>query len=459
MRALAVAFALVLAATAPVSAQAPAPVAPPSPERIRAIEAERAERMRQLDSIGGEIRLSDDQVRRIEQEIETLRRDREEISRQLVRTAETVQRTEALVDAGEQRLLRLRQEETMLRHALASRRAVLAEVLGALQRLGRNPPPALVVEPRGTLEAVRSAILLGAVLPEMRGEVERVVADLERLARVRTAIDTEMARRRDDLAALAQNRTRLDLLMDSKRRAETTSAEDLARTRARAEQLARDARSLRDLVTAIERDVAAARRAAEDAARADRERATAEREAEESRQAALLRRAPEPAQRTLAALPNAGRIQPAIAFERTRGLLPLPVSGEIVRGFGDDDAVGGSARGLSLATRPNATVTSPSDGWIVYAGPFRSYGHIIIVNVGQGHHVLLAGMERVTVDTGQFVLAGEPVGRMGETILATATALDVGSDRPVLYVEFRKDGSVIDPTPWWARAALEKARG
>lgn len=449
------AAALLLFAAVPVTAQSPAP----TQERVRAIEGERAERLRQIEALGGEIRLSDDQVRRIQQEIDTLRRDREEINRQLVQTAETVQRTEGLVEAGEQRLIRLRQDEIILRHALASRRAVLAEVLGALQRLGRNPPPAMIVEPQGTLAAVRSAIILGAVLPEMRGEVDRVVADLERLQRVRSAIDTEMARRRDDLAALAQNRTRLDLLMESKRRAESASVEDLGRTRARAEQLARDARSLRDLVTTIERDLAAARRGAEEAARADRERATIEREAEESRQAALVRRAPDPAARTLAALPNAGRLQPAIAFERTRGLLPLPVSGEIVRGFGADDAVGGSARGLSLATRPNATVTSPADGWIMYAGPFRSYGHVIIVNVGQGHHVLLAGMEHVTVDVGQFVLAGEPVGRMGETILATATALDVGSDRPVLYVEFRKDGTVIDPTPWWAQTALEKARG
>lgn len=449
------AAALLLFAAVPVTAQSPAP----TQERVRAIEGERAERLRQIEALGGEIRLSDDQVRRIQQEIDTLRRDREEINRQLVQTAETVQRTEGLVEAGEQRLIRLRQDEIILRHALASRRAVLAEVLGALQRLGRNPPPAMIVEPQGTLAAVRSAIILGAVLPEMRGEVDRVVADLERLQRVRSAIDTEMARRRDDLAALAQNRTRLDLLMESKRRAESASVEDLGRTRARAEQLARDARSLRDLVTTIERDLAAARRGAEEAARADRERATIEREAEESRQAALVRRAPDPAARTLAALPNAGRLQPAIAFERTRGLLPLPVSGEIVRGFGADDAVGGSARGLSLATRPNATVTSPADGWVMYAGPFRSYGHVIIVNVGQGHHVLLAGMEHVTVDVGQFVLAGEPVGRMGETILATATALDVGSDRPVLYVEFRKDGTVIDPTPWWAQTALEKARG
>ena len=104
-------------------------------------------------------------------------------------------------------------------------------------------------------------------------------------------------------------------------------------------------------------------------------------------------------------------------------------------------------------------VTSPSDGWVVFSGNFRSYGQLLIINVGGGYHVLLAGLERISVELGQFVLTGEPVGVMGRDATLGHSFIASGpSDRPVLYVEFRKDGNSIDPTPWWA-SAEEKVRG
>jgi septal ring factor EnvC (AmiA/AmiB activator) len=108
-----------------------------------------------------------------------------------------------------------------------------------------------------------------------------------------------------------------------------------------------------------------------------------------------------------------------------------------------------------IATRAAAQVTAPCDGWVVYAGPFRSYGQLLILNAGGGYHVLLAGMERISVELGQFVLTGEPVAVMGAGGPATAAG---ASGQPVLYVEFRKDGAPVDPSPWWANAS-EKVRG
>jgi septal ring factor EnvC (AmiA/AmiB activator) len=448
--------ALVGAAACPIAlAQAP----PPDPGRTAdQVEAERVERQRQFESLGDDIRLGEDQIRRLQAEIEAIRRDREEINRQLVETARTVQRAEADVTAGEARLRGLASEERQLRQALAERRAVISELLAALQRLGRNPPPALVVEPESVLRAIRSAILLGAVLPELRGEADKVVADLERFAALRRTVESEVERQRAHLTTLSENRARLQLLVEEKRRSQSLSEAELARTRSRAEQLARDARSLRDLITRMEQEIASARRAADEAARAEAQRQEAARQAEEQRQLDAVRREAQPERRTVAAVPNAARLAPAIAFDRTQGLLPLPASGEAVRSFGDDDGMGGTHRGLSIGTRAGATVTAPADGWVVYAGPFRAYGQLVIVNVGGGYHILLAGMERITVEAGQFVLAGEPVAQMGARMLATATSIDVGADRPVLYVEFRKDGVPIDPGPWWAETA-EKARG
>ena len=94
---------------------------------------------------------------------------------------------------------------------------------------------------------------------------------------------------------------------------------------------------------------------------------------------------------------------------------------------------------------------------MVYAGPFRNYGQLLILNAGDGYHVLLAGMERISVDLGQFVVTGEPIAVMGGG--AQLIAARVGaSSQPVLYIEFRKDGVPVDPGPWWV-ANEGKVRG
>jgi septal ring factor EnvC (AmiA/AmiB activator) len=156
--------------------------------------------------------------------------------------------------------------------------------------------------------------------------------------------------------------------------------------------------------------------------------------------------------------PETLRLSPAIAFAAAKGALPLPVKGVKVRDFGSTDSAGGIEKGLSVAARSGAQVTAPCDGSVVYAGPFRSYGQLLILNAGGGYHVLLAGMERISVDLGQFVLTGEPVAVMGnEPKLAAAAA--TGASQPILYIEFRKDGTPIDPGPWWAANHSEKVRG
>ena len=146
-----------------------------------------------------------------------------------------------------------------------------------------------------------------------------------------------------------------------------------------------------------------------------------------------------------------------------QGTLKYPVNGKKMREFGTPDGMGGAERGISITTRSAAQVTAPCDGWVVYAAPYRSYGQLLILNVGGGYHVLLAGMERTTVEPGQFVLTGEPVAVMGSgaqvASMGTAGANVTGIGQPMLYIEFRKDGTPVDPAPWWATTESEKVRG
>ncbi len=114
---------------------------------------------------------------------------------------------------------------------------------------------------------------------------------------------------------------------------------------------------------------------------------------------------------------------------------------------------------MSIASPAGATVSSPVDGSVLFSGPYRSYGQLLIIDAGGGYYMVLAGMDRISVAVGQFVLAGEPVATMGDGTARTAAAVAIGATQPVLYIELRKDGAAIDPGPWWAKSDIEKARG
>lgn len=390
---------------------------------------------------------SAEQGRKIETEIASIQSDRAKLAAALLDATGKVNEVESKISQAEARLDTLVGSEEAIRRSLTSRRAVIAEVLAALQRMGRKPPPALLVDPEDMLSAVRTSMLLGAVLPEMRAETEALASDLSDLLQLRQSIAGE----RDGLASnamqLRDERARLAALIEARQSALAAAEQALGAERNRAADLAKQAASLKDLIARMESEVAAAGRAAELARRADEARKKA---AESS--GGRLRTA-------LAPFKDLARLAPAASFAETKGMLPLPVAGALRRGFGAPDGVGGEEKGMLIATRREAIVASPCDGWIAFAGPYRSYGQLLIVNAGQGYYIVLAGMDRINVNVGQFVLAGEPVAVMGDGATKTAAAIAIGAAEPILYIEFRKDGAAIDPGPWWAKPELQKVRG
>ena len=146
-----------------------------------------------------------------------------------------------------------------------------------------------------------------------------------------------------------------------------------------------------------------------------------------------------PGQTFSAALP------PGPAFDRQKGRVTRPAAGRVVERYGQTDAKGIRSRGITIATRPGAQVVAPYDGKVIYAGPFRAYGEILIIEHGDGYHTLLAGFERIDPQVGQGLLAGEPVGVMGKATITAGARQD-----PRLYVEFRRDGDTMDPLVWLA---------
>lgn len=365
----------------------------------------------------------------------------------LVASAARRKDLERQVLANEARLKELADKEKAVKASLYSRRGVLAEVLAALQRMGRNPPPALLVTPDDALSSVRSAILLGAVVPGIRGETEKLAADLESLTDLKVAIASEKERYVVTMASALDEEGRMNKLIVANDQQSRKSREELESENKRAAELATRATSLENLITSMERDIASAREAAAAAKAEDLKRQNlSAAEIEKARQAAA------------SGLPDKNRIAPAYAFSTLNAKLDLPVAGNVMRFFGDDDGTGHAAQGLTVAAGPGLVVTAPADGWVMFAGPFRSYGQMVIINMGENYHIVLSGMDMVTARQGQFVVAGEPIGQMGAKRIASAAGLNLETDRPTLYIEFRKDGKPVDSRPWWSAKDLGKAR-
>jgi len=376
---------------------------------------------------------------RLKAEVAAIGQDRGKLNAQLIDIATQIRNIEARIADAEVRLRPLDSREQQIRGSLDSRRAEVVEVLAALQRAGRRTPPALLVRPEDALQSLRTAILLGAVVPELRTRAEKLADDLTELIALRKNIGSERDRLAVDRDKLKEEQMRLAALIDERQRQQGAIERDIEAEGARAITLARQVDTLQGLIGKMEQDLKSAAKAAA---------------------AATLQGAPATTdgKPNLGGLKDPARKSPAIAFASTKGLLALPVNGVKIREFGGSDGAGGVEKGISLATRPAAQVTTPCDGWVVYAGPFRSYGQLLILNAGGGYHVLIAGMERISVNIGQFVLAGEPVATMGTTS-QVASILATNASQPVLYIEFRKDGTPIDPGPWWAAKEGEKVRG
>ncbi|MER8768508.1 murein hydrolase activator EnvC [Mesorhizobium sp. M0960] len=401
----------------------------PDPDQSRA----------EYEKVSKEITLSSERLAKLAADIAAVKKDHASITAALIQSAMTEQKLGQDIEDIGGKLEGLKAQEQKIRASLAARRDVLAEVLGALQRMGLNPPPAILVKPEDALSSVRSAILLGAVVPELRQQTDMLLADLKEQSRVTASIEAERARLTAAVGEQAAEKKRLGMLLEAKQKLAADTQTALAAEKQRSATLAAKAGSLKELIASLEADRA---RKAADAAKAAEQKTVDADKGQAS--------APAPTELASLPVPESNRLTAAAPFSALQGQIALPVTGRIKRRFGANDGNGAVMLGDMVATQSGAIVTAPADGNVLYAGPFRSYGQLLILNAGDGYHVVLAGMSRISVASGQSVLAGEPVGAMGEARVASTSASKNGNATPELYVEFRKDGKPVDPAPWWA---------
>jgi len=323
---------------------------------------------------------------------------------ELITAAKDVQDREEELVKLEKRLSALESLEQEKTAALTAHRGDMSTLLGALERLSVEPRETLILGWRSPMDTVIAAQLLGFAVPPIEAKAYRLRRELDDIAQLRA----QALRQRQDI---------------------TQATLKLKVARASLEQLVAIKAGLRQTTDA------------ERAAAAERVRALTE-------QADDLRG-------LLAALPPVATPQPhdsagltaTLRLEQPKDLkvfptkqagLTPPVRGTLVIRFGEPGPDGSISQGVVFETPPEAQIVAPHDGQIVFRGPFRGYGEILIMEHRGGYHTLLAGLGRVDVVVGQWLLTGEPVG-------ITESPQD-GKAR--LYIELRRNGRPLDPWPW-----------
>jgi murein hydrolase activator len=380
------------------------------------------------------------QAEALEEQISTLRGDS-------VLAASAAQAHEAALSSLETQLAALAAEVEEKSAELKRHQAQQVQLLMALERLGEHPPEGLALTPGDPLDAVRSARLLGAAVPPLEAAARALRQDLITLDGLRQQIAQAEELHRAKGLALEDEQNRLAAVIVRKQELQRQMQQDAEKNGQRQTELASEAADLQQLIERL---------SAERRARQAEARRRAEEEAAREKQRAAVVAEPRPVSPPNATVevtaPAPLRLEPGKPkqlrpFSDARGHMVYPASGRLMRRYGENDDNGVTSKGLTFETRPGAQVIAPFDGRVLFAGPFRGYGQILIIEHGDGYHSLLAGLGRVEGIVGQWVVAGEPVGLM--------SAADA---KPHLYLELRHDGQPINPLPWLA-TRTEKVSG
>ena len=392
----------------------PAPAAAPEPpiDLSHALPGQALAKLpssdQQLKRLSSELKQETPQLASAKQRSEQLAAEAATLHQKLIATATRIEGLERQQADANLRIAELSAEDNRLSAGFADDRVAVTRLLGVLERLQHDMPPALAMRPDDALAAARGSMLIGASLPPVYAQAARLSRRIDALKSTRRALEQQQAEAADTAARLSVARRDLDGLLAEKEKEAEGAAESYGNLKARLEQVARQAADFQALLTRV---------------KALRQQGAG----------------PEPVVVTVMA-ENSG----SLAGLSKNSLLE-PVVGSVV---GTSDSAN---PGLSYATQPGAQVIAPADGKVLYAGPYHKNGQVLILEITTGYDAVLAGLGRVTVRPNDQLLAGEPVGNM------PAEAAD---DR--LYFELRHGGHGQSPAPWLKlnlRTSLGKANG
>jgi len=352
----------------------------------------------QLQNLSTELKQGTPQLAGAKQKSDTLAAEAAALRKKLIDTAariETLERQK--IDAAAQ-IETLQAENTRLSAGFANDRVAVTRLIGVLERLQHDMPPALAMRPDDALGAARGAMLIGASLPPVYAQAARLSRRIDALRRTRAALEEQRRDATETSAKLTVARAELDTLLDQKEREAEGAAETYAGLKTQLATVARQAADFQALLSRVK-----ALRQSGGAADQSVVTVTAENSG------------------TLGGLAKNSLLEPVVGTVVTASESGNP--------------------GLSYATQGGAQVITPADGKVLYAGPYHKSGQVLILEITTGYDVVLAGLGRVTVKLNDQLLAGEPVGTMPPD-----SSLNGPDNR--LYFEVRHGGRGQSPAPW-----------
>lgn len=383
-----------------------------------------------LQKIEQDIKSSQQKNKRLKAQSKNLTLELKALRKELIQLSQSVQQRETNVTQLESNIRTLIKEETAAKKSLEERHGQSVKTLIALQRLALNPPEAIIAMPQLPGDMVRSAILLRAIVPQIQSQAIQLRKEVSEYTRKRTLLEKQKKNLNRANYSLSDERQRLKVLIKDKKTLSARFNKQSNREQRRLASLTKRAKTLQGLLAKIKQDKL--NQARKEKAKAAKAKSKAPSKAVNKEEIEIV-----------LGKPPSGK-----PITKSKGKLSNPASGPIVMKYGQKEKLGGKHKGISIKTRDRAQIVATYDGQIAFAGPFRGYKRLLIIDHGEGYHTLLTGMERIDVTVGQWLLSGEPVGVMSQNASRDAN----------LYFELRKNGAPINPLPWIGRRNA-KARG
>ncbi len=346
-----------------------------------------------LNATLSDLKSSQEDAKALQGKLSSTQHEVQDLRQQSTDLAADLQENERKVDAEEKRANILNDRLAAKEKDFAARKQEYADTISSLLRLQRIPPTAIIADPQHMTQVLQTAQVMQQVNGALAARAAQLRGELEELRKLRDEASASKEKLAKTSAELNEQHKRLDRDLAKRQEAQKQLSSDLASAQARVAQLSEESASLQELIGKLEAN----------------------------RTAMAQRGAPE-----------------RHIVSTKQGRWKLPVSGKVLHSYGERKSENESYRGIVLASRPGGTVVSPAAGEVVFTGPFRDYGRMVLVKHGNGMISLLAGMGRIAVSLNQQVGAGEPLGSMGE------------EPTPSLYYELREDSKPIDPADWFA---------
>ena len=325
----------------------------------------------------------------LDNQAKKLQKDLGGIKESLIKTAAQVQSSERDLQKIETQIAALKKKKAGIVTALQADRQSLSSLIVALERIRRLPPETLLAKPGAPRETAQAATALGAILPELNKRAEALRDKLEELNAVEVDLTDNQIELQGLFTKLKTEKANMDTLLASRSKTYSQTQADLKVQQQAVEAASKEAADFQELIARLE-------------------------------------------QKKKKAGPSGEKLVESVPLP---GSAQLPVSGIVRIRYGQQDEIGANSQGIRIEARAGAVVVAPMGGIVRYAGPFKSYGNIVLLEHKNNYHSLIAGLGRIDTVVGQSVDSGEPVGNLGTQ----------AGDRPVLYYELRLNGEPINP--------------